>query len=337
MKINKKYYISLALAIVLATLFSSCFYLYLDDNQVSQDHIETVYHFEQVEGAIQPIPRTITIDKNWLVLGKALFHSPLLSKDNTISCSSCHMVDFGGDDGFPVSTGVNNAQGIRNSPTVLNASLNFRQFWDGRASTLAEQAAGPIHNPIEMASSWVEIIPKLTKESYFFSTFNKLSPSGITPENIIKAITIYQQSLITPNSAIDRYILGDKDALTAQQINGLKIFTNYGCATCHQGRNIGGNIYQKLGRIDIIPAVLTQDYGRFEVTKKAADKYVFKVPTLRNIAETAPYFHNGAIDNLSDAVRIMAKTQLARELSNDEVEDLVALLQSFSAQTMKVE
>jgi len=334
---DKKYYFSLVLAVFLSTLFPALFYLYLDDNKVEQNYTETAYDFEQVEGAIQPIPRTMTIDKNWLVLGKALFHSPLLSKDNTISCASCHLVDFGGDDGFPVSIGVNNARGSRNSPTVLNASLNFRQFWDGRASSLAEQALGPIHNPIEMSSSWAEIIPKLKNDSYFNTTFNKLSTSGITAENILKAITIYEQSLITPNAPIDKYLLGDSNALTKQQIRGLDLFVNYGCATCHQGRNIGGNIYQKLGRIDIIPEVLRSDFGRFEVTHKESDKYVFKVPTLRNIADTAPYFHNGAINKLADAVRIMARTQLARELSDSEIKDIVALLQSFSAKTIEVE
>lgn len=334
---DTKYYLSLVLAVFLSSLFAILFYFYLDESEVELNYTETVYHFEHVEGAIQPIPRTMTIDKNWLILGKALFHSPLLSKDNSISCASCHMIDFGGDDGFPVSIGVNNAQGFRNSPTVLNASFNFRQFWDGRARSLTEQASGPIHNLVEMASSWAQIIPKLNNDSYFYKTFNNLSPSGITSDNILKAITIYEQSLITPNSPIDKYLLGDINAITKQQVRGLKLFINYGCATCHQGRNIGGNIFQKLGRIDIIPKQLTSDFGRFEVTKIESDKYIFKVPTLRNIADTAPYFHNGAIDNLADAVRIMARTQLARELSEPEVEDIVALLQSFSAPTIKVE
>lgn len=334
---DKKYYISLVSAVFISIFFSVTFYFYLADDKVEQNYTETVYTFEHVEGAIQPIPRSLTIDKNWLVLGKALFHSPLLSKDNTISCASCHMVDFGGDDGFPVSLGVNNAKGSRNSPTVLNASLNFRQFWDGRASSLKEQASGPIHNPVEMASSWAEIIPKLNNDTYFYKTFNKLSPSGITSNNIIKAITIYEQSLITPNSPIDKYLLGDVNAITKQQVRGLKLFNDYGCATCHQGRNIGGNIYQKLGRVNDIPEILTLDFGRFEVTKIESDKYVFKVPTLRNIADTAPYFHNGAIDNLPDAVRIMARTQLARELSESEIEDIVALLQSFSAKAIGIE
>lgn len=333
---DKKYYFSLIFAVFLSAALSSLLYLHLGKYRVDTDFIETVYSFEQVEGAIQPIPRTMTIDKNWLVLGKALFHSPLLSKDNTISCASCHRVDFGGDDGFPVSIGINNAQGHRNSPTVLNATFNFRQFWDGRVTSLSQQTSEPIHNIKEMGSSWDEIIHKLNNDRYFSKEFNLLSPTGVTESNIIKAITIYEESLITPSSPIDRYLLGDENAITLQQKRGLELFVNYGCVTCHQGRNIGGNIYQKLGRIDIIPEVLTHDFGRYEVTKNEADKYLFKVPTLRNIADTGPYFHNGSIDKLSDAVRIMARTQLARELSDDEVADIVALLESFSAKTIKV-
>jgi cytochrome c peroxidase len=188
-----------------------------------------------------------------------------------------------------------------------------------------------------MGSSWDESTAKLSDDIYFSETFIKLSADGVTAENIIKAITIYEESLITPSSPIDNYILGDTEALTAQQIRGLSLFINYGCSTCHQGRNIGGNIYQKLGRINNIPQVLTLDKGRFEFTNEPADEYIFKVPTLRNIAETAPYFHNGAIDNLPDAVRIMAKTQLGRELTNDEVADIVALLHSFSAKILEVQ
>ena len=181
-----------------------------------------------------------------------------------------------------------------------------------------------------------KIPQKLSEDDYFTETFNRLSEDGVTAENIIKAITIYEESLITPNSPIDDYLLGDTNALTEQQIRGLSLFNNYGCSTCHQGVNIGGNIYQKLGRINDIPQILTLDKGRFEVTNERIDEYIFKVPTLRNIAETAPYFHNGSIDNLPDAVRIMAKSQLGRELSKEEVADIVALLHSFSAKVLEV-
>ena len=298
---------------------------------------KTVYHFETVDGPIQPIPRKLEIDTRWVNLGKALFHSPLLSKNNTISCSSCHLIDFGGDDGFPISTGVNNARGVRNAPTVLNSSFNFRQFWDGRASTLSEQISGPVHNPVEMGSSWAEIIEKLNNDTYFSKTFRSLNPQGVTRENIVKAITTYEESLITPNAPIDRFLLGNDNALTEQQQRGLDHFINYGCSTCHQGRNIGGNLYQKLGRVNSIPEMLTLDQGKYQISKHEQDRNVFKVPSLRNVADTGPYFHNGAVDNLPQAVRIMASSQLGRELPENEIEDIVALLQAFSSEVIKVQ
>ena len=333
----KRYYTSLIIGVLVCSIVPISLYYTSSEKHSEQAHTKTVYHFEKVDGPIQPIPRKIEVDNRWVTLGKALFHSPLLSKNNTISCSSCHLIDFGGDDGFPVSTGVNNAEGVRNSPTVLNSSFNFRQFWDGRASTLSEQITTPIHNPVEMATNWAEIIQKLNDDSYFSKSFQQLSTQGVSTENIVKALTIYEESLITPNAPIDKYLLGDRSALSEQQIRGLAYFINYGCASCHQGRNIGGNLYQKLGRVNDIPEILTLDLGKYEVTKLDQDKYVFKVPSLRNIADTGPYFHNGAIDNLAQAVRIMASSQLGRELTDQEVEDIVALLQSFSSKVIEVQ
>lgn len=334
---NKRYYISLIIVFIFCCIFPIVTYYSVDETKEDTPHQTTIYHFENVDGPIQPIPKQLFIDKKWLVLGKALFHSPLLSQNNTISCASCHLVDFGGDDGFPVSTGINNKQGDRNAPTILNATFNFRQFWDGRSHSLSEQALEPIHNPIEMGSSWNEIIPKLVADSYFNRTFSQLSNQGVTAETVIKAITIYEESLITPNAPIDRYLLGDKEALTDQQKRGLALFIDYGCTTCHQGRNIGGNIFQKFGRISNIPDSLKDDEGKYKLTKINADKYVFKVPSLRNIADTAPYFHNGSIDSLAEAVRIMARSQLGRELSMVEIEDIVALLHAFSAKVIEID
>ena len=332
---DTSYYKSVILGIFVCSLVPVALYiLYGEQNSAIEAEQTTVYYFEKVPGPIQPIPRKMDIDTRWVSLGKALFISPMLSKNNTIACSSCHLIDFGGDDGFPVSTGINNAKGERNSPTVLNASLSFRQFWDGRASTLSEQIAGPVHNPIELGSSWAEIIEKLNNDQYFSKTFRALDPNGVTIENIVKAITVFQESLITPNAPIDRYLLGDNTALTEQQQRGLDLFTNHGCTTCHQGTNIGGNMYQKLGRVNEIPELLDEDLGRYQVTGQEQDKYVFKVPSLRNVAETAPYFHNGAVDTLSQAVRIMASSQLGRDLPENEIEDIVALLHAFSSKVI---
>ena len=298
---------------------------------------KTEYSYEKVDHPIQPIPNIKHIDKDWVRLGKALFHSPLLSKDNSISCASCHMVNFGGDDGFSLSTGVDSKQGTRNSPTVLNSVFNFRQFWDGRAGSLAEQAEGPIHNPVEMATNWQDIIAKLNRDELFSKGFNDLGILNIQATHVVQAITIYEESLITPHSAIDKYLLGNKSALNSQQTEGLKKFSDFGCITCHQGVNIGGNIYQKLGRLEELPRSLRQDQGRYLVTNDPLDKNVFKVPSLRNVLDTAPYFHDGSISTIEQAIRIMAEKQLGRDVSQEDIEDIKALFESFSAPTVEIE
>lgn len=213
---------------------------------------------------------------------------------------------------------------------MLNATFNFRQFWDGRSSNLVEQAAEPIHNPKEMASHWPDVIEKLKNTPEFNQAFNTISDKGVTASNIAYAISQFEETLITPDAPIDRYLLGDTNALTQQQQRGLKKFIAFGCSSCHQGRNIGGNLYQKLGRVDHVPPELLNDLGRYNFTKDEADKFVFKVPSLRNVAKTAPYFHTGSVESLEEAVNIMAKAQLGMDLSTDDLADLIALLESFS-------
>lgn len=328
---DSSYIKNITLAFCCCAALPLSYHFWLIPEQDQRTDIETQYKHTYVDGPIQPLPKIVAIDDDWRLLGQALFHSTLLSKDNTVACSSCHLITAGGDDGFALSTGVGDKKGTRNSPTVLNAVFNFRQFWDGREPNLELQVENPIHNPVEMATDWPEVIGKLSKDPYFSNAFIALSKDGVSAENITKALVIYEESLVTPDSPIDRYLLGDKNALTAQQKRGLDKFINYGCTTCHQGKNIGGNFYQKLGRINAIPEVLRQDLGKYEFSKEEADKYVFKVPTLRNIAETAPYFHNGSVATLEEAVDIMASTQLGMELSEQDNRDIVALLRSFSA------
>lgn len=329
-----KGYSKVIFSILLAILVINVAYFFYTAPKSLQDIAlqVTQYQSQPVEGAIQPLPLIKEINTAWVMLGKALFHSPLLSVDNTISCASCHIMSSGGDDGFPVSTGVDSKVGSRNSPTVLNAVLSFRQFWDGRGLSIAEQAVGPIHNPVEMNSNFEQIINKLKKEPTFNRMFHKLDKRGVTEENIIKAIVTYEESLITSNSPIDKYLLGDNAALSVQQIRGLEKFKQYGCVTCHQGRNIGGNLFQKIGRIDEAPKHLLEDKGRYNVTLKESDLHVYKVPSLRNIALTAPYFHNGSIHSLHDAVKLMGRMQLGIDLSEEDVDDLVALLNAFTGE-----
>lgn len=327
------YYTKIITGILCVALTTAGFYFYKSRAKTATTHEdEVVYETYSVNHPLQPIPSIKYIDKRWVSLGKALFHSPLLSKDNTVSCASCHMVDYGGDDGFSVSSGVGSKVGIRNSPTVLNSAFNFRQFWDGRSITLEEQIDGPIHNPVEMGTNWADIIEKLSRDEMFQYAFEELAITAIKPEHVKKAIVLYEKSLITPNSPIDRYLLGDQSALSTQQVRGLSKFVDFGCITCHQGKNIGGNVFQKLGRIKHMPKNLSLDYGRYLVTHNEADKHVFKVPSLRNVMHTAPYFHDGSVETIEEAISIMAETQLGRKISQQDIEDIKALLESFSGQ-----
>lgn len=295
-------------------------------------HVDTEYEFVEVPGPIQPIPYIKQIDSGWQKLGKALFHSTLLSKDNTISCASCHNVHQGGEDGFPISIGINGSLGDRNAPTVLNSVFSFRQFWDGRSATLAEQAVGPIHNPVEMGTDFQQVIQKLNRSQEFVDAFTQLGVNEITPDSVVRAIVTYEESLITPDAPIDLYVLGNQSALTEQQKSGYEKFIGFGCVSCHQGVNIGGNLYQKIGRINVVPEKLLADKGRFNVTKNENDEFVFKVPSLRNINQTAPYFHNGSVEKLEDAIRIMAIGQLGITLTDQDVADIMALFEAFSGQ-----
>jgi cytochrome c peroxidase len=278
---------------------------------------------------ITPIPTTVEHHKEKASLGKKLFFDTRLSKDNTISCASCHILDQGGDDNLPVSLGVEGKKGTRNSPTVLNSKFNIIQFWDGRASTLEEQAHGPIHNPIEMNSNFDEIIEKLKKDTHYPKLFNTIYTDGITGDNITNAIAEFENTLITPNSKFDKYLKGDKNILDAQERNGFKLFKEYGCISCHNGVNIGGNLMQKLGVIEDFD---TNDYGLYNVTKKEEDKYYFKVPTLRNIELTSPYFHDGLTPTLKESVRKMSYYQVGYKLQEKDIEDIVKFLHTLTGE-----
>jgi len=282
---------------------------------------------------ISPIPTYINFDKKKASLGKALFFDPILSRDKTISCATCHILEDGGDDNLPVSIGINGQKGDVNAPTVLNAVYNFRQFWDGRAKDLKEQAAQPIENPKEMGFNFKDLIKRL-KNSYYNKMFKKIYKDGVTKNNILDAIAEYEKTLITPNSPFDRYLRGDKDALTKKQKEGYELFKTKGCITCHHGVNIGGNMFNRFG---VFQDPKTSNLGRYNVTKKESDKYFFKVPTLRNIEKTAPYFHDGRTYSLKEAVLLMAEYQLGRKITVDEIEKIVSFLKSLTGQLLKVD
>lgn len=286
---------------------------------------------------ITPIPTPIINNPEEIELGRILFSDVRLSKGNQLSCASCHSLSrYGGADGQQFSSGVNGQKGTLNSPTVFNASLHFRQFWNGRAANLAEQIEGPIHNPVEMASNWAEIVAKLSKDDFYLNLFNRVYPQGLTAKTIKQAIIQFEKSLLTPNSRFDQYLQGKKNALTADEEKGYQLFKQYGCISCHHGAAMGGTMYQKLGVLTDYLKLNTQtrktDLGRYTITHKEQDRLVFKVPSLRNIELTAPYFHDGSVASLSEAVKIMLHYQLGRLDTPANIKKIVLFLKTLNGE-----
>jgi len=278
---------------------------------------------------ITPIPEAIPYDKSKAALGKKLFFDTILSKDKTLSCASCHSFSHGGADGRMVSIGVNNTQGSLNSPTVFNAVFNFSQFWNGRAKDLAEQALGPIHNPIEMGLSLEEALQRLQNDAQYQKEFASITKHAtITQNDLAQIIAEFEKTLITPNAKFDRYLMG-KETLSDEEMKGYMLFKTLGCVMCHNGINVGGNSYQKLGAIIPMERKDAID-DRYALTNRESDKNVFKVPTLRNIALTAPYFHDGQVATLQEAITKMLYHNLGVNLSDETVDALVAFLQTLT-------
>jgi cytochrome c peroxidase len=286
-----------------------------------------------------PAPADNPTSEAKVILGKMLYMDPRFSSTGTVSCNSCHNVMEGGDDSRSTSMGVHGKTGGRNAPTVWNSAFHSVQFWDGRVDTLEDQAKGPVTNPVEMgmpeieqAMDKVRAIPGY--KPYFEKAFGK---DSMTVDNAAKAVAAFERTLITPNSAYDKYVKGDKKAMNEQQVRGMETFASAGCTACHSGPAFNGpempfgqGFYAKFppfadNEFDK-KYNLSADKGREEATGKKADAHMYRVPTLRNITDTAPYFHNGSVNDLSVAVALMAKTQLNKDLSDDEVKDIVAFL-----------
>jgi cytochrome c peroxidase len=294
---------------------------------------------------ISPLPVDASVDNagkkldaRKVALGGKLFPDRRLSKDNSIACASCHNLATNGADlpDRPVSLGVGGAKGSVNSPTVFNSRYNFRQFWDGRAANLVEQAAGPVHNPVEMASSWPEVLAKLNADGALVAEFKAIYPDGVQGKNIQDALATFQMTLTTPNSRFDKWLRGDKSALSAEEQKGYQLFKSYGCIACHQGQNAGGNMYQIFGVMGGYFAArgnpTEADNGRFNVTKNPADRHMFKVPSLRNVALTPPYFHDGTARTLEQAVDVMFRFQLGRTAPDADKALIVKFLHTLSGE-----
>ena len=290
---------------------------------------------QMLDEPIKPLPQKLDLDARKVSLGKLLFHDKRLSKDNSLSCASCHDIAKGGVDGQQFATGIKGQVGPINTPTVLNSGLNFRQFWNGRAATLEEQAAGPVHNPGEMGSNWQEVLGKLNQDSAFVAQFKAVYADGLQPRHIQEAIATFERSLITP-SRFDRYLLGDSRAIDEDERQGYQLFKNYGCIACHQGMGVGGNMYQTFGVLGNYfkekGKVTDADLGRYAVTKNEADRHVFKVPSLRNVELTAPYFHDGSAKTLDEAIDVMFRYQLGRTAPASDKALIVKFLKTLTGE-----
>lgn len=280
---------------------------------------------------ITPLPTSIPYDKEKAMLGKQLYMDTSLSKDGKVSCNTCHDLKRYGVDNEIFSIG---ADGVLdepfNSPTTFNSVFNFVQFWDGKAKNLADQAKNPFINPKEMAlKDEAEVVKRVEANAKYKASFDKIY-GEITMQNITDAIAEFEKTLITPNAPFDRYLNGDENAISSQAKRGWEAFKSNGCVACHQGQNVGGTMYQKIGIFEPYPN--QENLGRYEITKIESDKMVFKVPSLRNVAKTAPYYHDGSIPTLDACVQFMAYYQLGRFLDQQTVDDIVAFLESLTGE-----
>lgn len=291
---------------------------------------------------VRPIPDAVQYDPAKAKLGDKLYHDTRLSADGTVSCATCHDINTAGVDNLALSEGIGGQLGGVNAPTVYNAVFHFAQFWDGRAATLAEQAAGPPLNPVEMGfETFDQIVDVLMLDDEFTATFAEVYPDGWSEAAITDAIEHYERTLVTPNSAFDRYLKGEKDAMTAQQIEGYEQFKEHKCATCHAGVAMGGLTYELMGQrenyfenreLQLKSGLTDSDNGRWAVTGVERDRYRFKTPGLRNVALTYPYYHDGSVESLEEAVDMMATYQVGVNLTHEQINLITNYLHALTGE-----
>lgn len=291
---------------------------------------------------VRPIPDSIPVDPAKVALGEALYHDTRLSADGTVSCATCHGIATAGVDNKQYSEGIRGQKGGVNAPTTYNACFNFVQFWDGRAATLAAQAGGPPLNPVEMGSaSFDEIVARIATDAAFVARFKAVYPEGLSEQTITDVIAEYEKTLLTPDSPFDKYLKGDKQAMSEEQVEGYALFKEYNCATCHAGANMGGLSYEMMGQranyfqdreVNAKSGLTDADNGRWAQTGVERDRYRFKTPTLRNVALTWPYYHDGSVQTLAEAVAMMAKYQVGREMPDADVKKVESFLEALTGQ-----
>ncbi|UVL05908.1 MULTISPECIES: cytochrome-c peroxidase [Pseudomonas] len=291
---------------------------------------------QAIGGPLTPLPAVPALAPERVELGRKLFNDPRLSSNASLACASCHRLDQGGADGQVRSLGVDGKPLPVNTPSVFNASLNFRQFWDGRAQTFEEQAHLVVQRPGEMGSDWQVVVQRIAADPSYRAKFAKAYGKAVDEHTLQDALATFQRTLLTPGSRFDRYLQGDTEILSKDEKYGYARFQEYGCIACHQGVNIGGNMLQKFGvlgdyfadRGNPMPA----DLGRFNVTGDEEDRHVFKVPSLRNVAVTAPYFHDGSAPTLEAAVDVMFRYQVGRTPSTDDKALIIQFLKTLTGE-----
>ncbi|WP_323843579.1 cytochrome-c peroxidase [Moraxella sp. Pampa] len=306
-----------------------------DEQQASQESLVST----RPDEPIKPIALPNIDNPKAVALGQKLWFDTRLSKSGGLSCNSCHNLAMGGTDNMPTSIGHKWAEGPINSPTVLNSGLAIAQFWDGRANTLKEQAGGPIENPLEMASTHDHVVKVLNSIPAYQDEFKKAFSDyqdAITIEQVTRALASFEDTLVTPNSRFDKWLAGDDKAINEQELRGYKTFKQSGCVACHNGELLGGGSFQKFGVFEQYTTKNLSE-GRFAVTGKPEDKMLFKVPTLRNIELTYPYFHDGQVNSLEEAVKIMGKIQLNQDFTEVETADIVAFLKTLTGDQPKLQ
>jgi len=285
---------------------------------------------------IQPIQPAKVTNPAKVELGKKLYFDPRLSKSGFISCNSCHNLSMGGSDNLKTSIGHNWTQGPINAPTVLNSSMNVAQFWDGRAKDLKEQAGGPIANPAEMAFTHELAVEVLESIPQYVAEFKAVyGTEKIDIDKVTDAIAAFEETLVTPNSRFDKWLMGDDNALTQFELEGYKLFKESGCVACHNGPAVGGNSFQKMGVVEPYKTANTAE-GRVAITGKDQDRFTFKVPTLRNVELTYPYFHDGEAQTLAEAVDLMGRLQLGRQFTEEENAKIVAFLRTLTGEQPQI-
>lgn len=286
---------------------------------------------------VQPIKPAVITEPEKVKLGKKLFFDPRLSMSGIISCNTCHNLSLGGTDNLKTSIGHKWQAGPVNSPTVFNSSLSIAQFWDGRAANLKEQAAGPIQAEVEMAMPHTLAVDVIKSIPGYVEIMQEVyGTPEVNLDRITDAIAAFEETLVTPNSRFDQWLMGDDNAITAKELAGYQLFKNSGCVACHNGEALGGSSFQKMGLVEPYKTSSPAE-GRVAVTGKDQDRFSFKVPTLRNVELTYPYFHDGEAATLEEATDIMGRLQLGRKYSDEEIEMLVAFMKTLTGELPKME